>query len=860
MPIPTNLTAHEYWDRLRKPLELELARGCADSAIAGMSLGAYTQAWATRWSGGDAADEHLTQALARGLRDYATLPIPERRRRVLSALDLLRGRAPDPRPSPPARSTPAPARPAPAPAPPPPPSPAARPARKARKAPAPDGPERVESLPTGDELLNLPLALFAPRASWPKALERLNLYTVRDLLYHLPREWVPIQPPQELQDGARAVVVSTVVRQEYEKLKAKQSPQPLYKYLLTLAAEGVELWVASITPEAPRGAAKRWSPACLPFTPGQRVCVMGRVERTGKLIELRLEDIYLLTEAQAAHLTPGRALPLYPLTQGVYQNQVHRAVLRALAALGRDGASAARLDPLPAALRAQFGLLPLLEALHEVHWPSSRARHEAARHRLTFDEFLLPQLLLARARWTAHAEGGAACVVAESMADLVARLAPFPPTAAQRRVLGEIEADLRAPAPMGRLLQGDVGAGKTLVAAAALALAIRAGQQAAMMAPTEILAEQLALVLGRLLRPLGIAPVLLTGSSTAAEKREALAALATGRAPLAVGTHALIQEGVTFQALGLVIVDEQHRFGVVQRASLCGKGTRPNLLVMTATPIPRTLALTLYGDLDISLLDELPPGRHPVETRWLSLTKLKEAYAAIRAGAAQGLQAYVVCPLVEESDLLQADAATGMAQELQARHLADLQIGLLHGRMRPAEKDAAMEAFRAGQTQVLVCTTVIEVGVDVPTATTILIHNAERFGLSQLHQLRGRVGRSAHPSVCYLATHPRFDPANPEGEELPGRARLRVLVEEQDGFAIAERDLELRGPGEYLGTRQAGLGVFGLAHLRDTAALEGARAAAQALITADPDLADPAHAALRARAHRLKARLDELRA
>jgi ATP-dependent DNA helicase RecG len=413
---------------------------------------------------------------------------------------------------------------------------------------------------------------------------------------------------------------------------------------------------------------------------------------------------------------------------------------------------------------------------------------------------------------------------------------------------------------MNRLLHGDVGSGKTLVAAAALAFAVRAGFQAAMMAPTEILAEQLQQVLTHLLRPLGIGATLLTGSQSAADRRDALQAISSGAAKLAVGTHALIQEGVQFKKLGLVVVDEQHRFGVVQRATLRGKGRVPNTLVMTATPIPRTLALTLYGDLDVSTLDELPPGRHPVETRWLPATAQHEAYRFIRAQVTEGRQAYVLCPLVEQSDLLQADAVVEMAAELQKHVFPDLKIGLLHGRMRPEEKDATMADFRAGLIHVLACTTVVEVGVDVPNATVILIHNAERFGLSQLHQLRGRVGRSRHQSTCLLVTHPRFDPALADSSDLPGCRRLRTIIDTQDGFQIAEADLEMRGPGEFLGTRQSGVFDFQIANLlRDGRYLELARAAAATLLHRDPTLTAPAHAELARRAMRLKVKLDQFR-
>ncbi len=838
-----------FWRQLRKPLELELAHGCPDTAIAGMGIGTYTRIWAERLRMGEEEDRRLALSIARGLRDYTAMPAAERRRRAMAAIDLLRQRedvAPAPRSGCPERppSTP-------------------RPTERARRTP-----QRVDAdkapLPVGHELLEMPIEQLAPRARWPKLLaNKLNLFTVRELLYHIPRDWIELYHLRDLPDGARAATVGTVARREYERLKSRQAPHPLFKYILTLADDDVEAWVSSITmePERPRGGKRPWTPAKLPFTPGQRVFVMGRVERTGKLVELRMEDIFLVAPEEAEALQPGTRVPLYALTEGVYQNQVHRAVMRALAALGTGDSTNALIDPLPETIREQFSLLPLVDALRELHRPRNPQRHEQARRRLAFEEFLIPQLILARRRWEQHHHlKGEAFTARETLPDLVARIAPFTPTPAQSRVLAEIEDDLRSPRPMNRLLQGDVGSGKTLIAAGALAFAVRSGMQAAMMAPTEILAEQLCLVLTRLLHPLGIVPVLLTGSSAPTERRAALTALASGDAPVAVGTHALIQQGVAFRNLGLVIVDEQHRFGVQQRATLRGKGQQPNTMVMTATPIPRTFALSMYGDLDISLLDELPPGRHPVETRWMPSDHLREAYDFIRAQVREGRQAYVLCPLVEQSELLQADAATEMADELRKHHLPGHRIGLLHGRLRPDEKDAAMEAFRNGDTQVLVCTTVIEVGVDVPNATVILIHNAERFGMAQLHQLRGRVGRSHHQSTCILSTLPRYNPEAKDTEDLPGRKRLRVLLHEQDGFAIAEADLEIRGPGEYLGTRQSGMLDFQIGSLvRDAKYLEQARQAAHALIADDPDLFAPGHAELRQRVQHLRARVDQFR-
>jgi len=684
---------------------------------------------------------------------------------------------------------------------------------------------------------------------------------VRDLLYHIPRDWVDIRPINDLVDGERAALVGTVTARESDRMKTTKVPYPLYKYTLIVSDGTGEAWITAISSQPEHFNKKsNWSPARLQFRTGQRVFALGKIDRTGRIIELHMDDIFEVSGLEEGELRPGTKVPVYPLTAGVFQSQVHRAVLRALAALGLGESANAMVDPLPLEIREQYGLLSLVEALQELHRPSTPLRHELARKRLAFEEFLVPQLVLARHRWEQHHLEEAPVLAAPvTLPGLVSQLVPFEPTPAQLRVLAEIEEDLRSPRPMNRLLQGDVGSGKTLVAAGALAFAVRSGMQAAIMAPTEILAEQLYIVLSHLLSALEIKPVLLTGSLPTAERREALAAIAGGQAHIAVGTQALIQDGVEFKNLGLTIVDEQHRFGVNQRATLRGKGQTPNALIMTATPIPRTLSLTAYGDLDVSVLDGMPPGRHPVETRWMPSQELREAYSFIRTHVAEGRQAYVLCPLVEQSDLLQADAATEMVEEL--RHVfPDLQIGLLHGRMRTEEKDEAMEAFRANRTQILACTTVVEVGVDVPNATVMLINNAERFGLAQLHQLRGRVGRSHHQSHCLLVTHPRFNPEIRDEEDLPARKRLRIMLNEQDGFAIAEADLEIRGPGEYMGTRQSGLVDFQIGNLlRDGKYLEQAREAAHEIIADDPNLKAPALAELRRRVQRLKNTLDQFR-
>lgn len=839
-----------YWRQLRKPLELEVARGCPDTAIAGASIGVYARLWAQRLQAGSEDDARMAQSLARGLRDYAGMAVAERRRRAVAAIDLLRRREEASLPPSAARRK-------------------AEPVLKmassrSRVRATPPRETPPDDLPVGHELLEMPLSLLAPRARWPHLLaQRLGLESVRDLLYHIPRDWIDIRPIAALADGERAGLVGTVTRRQSDRLKSVKSSLPLTKYTLTVTDDSGEAWVTSITTrsEHARGKGAGWSPAQLSFRPGQRIFALGKVDRVGKIIDLRMEDIFEITAREEHDLLPGARVPLYALTAGVYQNQVHRAVLRVLATLGTGESANAMIDPLPVEIRTQYDLLPLVEALQELHRASSPRRHEQGRTRLAFEEFLTPQLVLAQRRHQLHHQNDAPVFAIDtSLPDLVQTLVPFPPTRAQLHVLADIEEDLRSPHPMNRLLQGDVGSGKTLVAAGALLFAARAGLQAAIMAPTEILAEQLYLVLSHLLAPSGHKPVLLTGSVPPAERRAALAAMAAGTAAIAVGTQALIQDGVAFRRLGLTIIDEQHRFGVQQRAILRGKGETPNALIMTATPIPRTLSLTAYGDLDVSVLDEMPPGRSPVQTRWMATDDLPQAYRFIREEVDRGRQAYVLCPLVEQSDLLQADAATEMAEELR-RQFPDLQVGLLHGRLQPDEKDAAMEDFRLNRTRILACTTVIEVGVDVPNATVMLIHSAERFGLAQLHQLRGRVGRSQHQSHCLLISQPRFNPDIHDGEDTPARQRLRIMVTKQDGFAIAEADLAIRGPGEYFGTRQSGLVDFTIGNLlHDGLYLQQAREAAHAIIADDPALAAPHHAELRRRVQHLKTTLDQFRA
>jgi ATP-dependent DNA helicase RecG len=608
---------------------------------------------------------------------------------------------------------------------------------------------------------------------------------------------------------------------------------------------------------------------------GTRLLIEGTVRRAGPLIEIQYGGSEKLGEGRT--FPNGTLVPIYPLTEGVFQGQVRPVVRKLLEGLpafaeAAAGGPAELGDPLPEGLRKRHELVGLREALIGIHWPRSPEEQAASQKRLTFEELLTLQVALTQRKKETQRPGTG--ISMRPRGDPIAALEeilPFSLTRAQQRVIAEIAADMAADMPMSRMVQGDVGSGKTVVAAAALVIAIQNGYQGALMAPTELLAEQHYLVLGKMLDPLGVEVELLSGSLNDAERKRAYEQIASGRAQVVVGTHALIQEGVEFHRLGLVIVDEQHRFGVRQRAELWMKGAqpatqtagRPDMLVMTATPIPRSLALTLYGDLDMSLLDEMPPGRTPVKTRWLPLEQVEEAYELVRQQVATGRQAYVVCPLVEESEALQAEAATQLAERLQREVFTELEVGLLHGAMPVAQKDAVMESFRAGEKAMLCATTVIEVGVDVPNATVMLILNAERFGLAQLHQLRGRIGRGGHESHCILLTDRKYHPLGriaPAIEELgQARSRLQVLLETTDGFKIAERDLLLRGPGEFYGTRQHGLPDFRLARLtRDVKVMEEARAAAAWLIEQDPHLARPEHRSLREQVAEVRKRMERV--
>ncbi len=567
------------------------------------------------------------------------------------------------------------------------------------------------------------------------------------------------------------------------------------------------------------------------FQEGDELALSGKLDLfqgRRQMVHPEYEFIRAADEQQMLH-TSG-IVPLYTSSADMKERGLRSRGFRRLmhGALAEFVDSMA--DELPATVRQRMGLMPLAEALRKVHFPQSLEEAETARRRLAFDELFTLQLRLARLRQQRRAKPqGTVFKRSEKLVPQLLERLPFALTGAQQRVVDEIAADMAAPYMMNRLLQGDVGSGKTLVGLCAMLTAVENGFQAALMVPTEILAEQHYLSIKELVEPLGLQVLLLKGKQRVAQRRELLAALASGTAHMAVGTHALIQQEVDFFRLGLAVVDEQHRFGVVQRGALYKKGKQgeiPDLLVMTATPIPRTLGLTLYGDLEVSVIDELPPGRKVVRTARRGVDKRDAIFEFAGDQIRQGRQVYIVYPLVEESEKIDLKSAIEAHEELRHGLLAEFEVGLLHGRMAGEEKAEVMRAFKANEIQALVSTTVIEVGVDVPNATVMVIEHAERFGLAQLHQLRGRVGRGSEQAFCVLIS---YQQGHVEGSDAG--ERLDVMVATQDGFEIAEQDLKIRGPGEFFGTRQAGMPEFKAADLlEDEDLLRAARAEAERLV------------------------------
>jgi ATP-dependent DNA helicase RecG len=656
-------------------------------------------------------------------------------------------------------------------------------------------------------------------------LARLGLHTVADILSYYPRDHL---------NYAQQVTISALVPGETVTLLGRvtrvncfTSPRnrQLTIFELVLADDSGQIKLNRFYPGNRYSTSSWQQQQKRQYPPGAIVAAAGLVKQ-GKF-GLTLEDPHLEVldslRDQIESLTIGRLVPVYPLTEGVPADLVRRAVAAALPAV------ALVTDPLPGELRTTHGLIDLPRAIAQIHFPEEENSLAQARRRLVFDEFFYLQLGLLRRRQQQQ-QNQTAITLAPSgeLIDRFYQILPFELTGAQRRVVNAILTDLQKTVPMNRLVQGDVGSGKTVVAVVAMLAAVQAGYQAVLMAPTEVLAEQHYRKLVEWCTQLHLPVELLTGSTRTAKRRQLLASLATGELPLVVGTHALIEDPVQFSALGLVVIDEQHRFGVQQRARLTQKGRHPHVLTLTATPIPRTLSLTLHGDLDVSQIDELPPGRQAIKTTLITGQDRSHAYDLIKREMAQGRQAYVVLPLVEESEKLDLKSAVEEHQRLAQVIFPDFQVDLLHGRMGSAEKEAAIGRFRQGESHILVSTTVVEVGVDVPNATVMLIEHAERFGLSQLHQLRGGGGGGAAQSFCLLLSSSRSEEA---------RQRLQVLEQSQDGFFIAEMDLRLRGPGEVLGTRQSGLPDFALASLMtDQEVLMLARQAAEQTLATDPSL------------------------
>ena len=582
------------------------------------------------------------------------------------------------------------------------------------------------------------------------------------------------------------------------------------------------------------------------FPVGTRVVGSGMVTLNGYTgaREVVHPDLEVLDADDTEQVHFGRVVPIYPLTAGL-----HQKAMRALMKQVVDTYVPQVQETLPETLRRAHHLPGLAEALRQVHFPDDSAdllrfnsQQTPFHERLVFEEFFLLELGLAlRHRAVQRDLRAVPYTQPNHLGEALLQHLPFSLTAAQHRVLFEILEDMQRPYPINRLIQGDVGSGKTVVALLTMLMAVSNGFQAAIMAPTEILAEQHLATLRDMLRPLDLEVALLTSTIKGKSRQQLLERIAQGEVPVLVGTHALLYDEVQFHRLGMIVVDEQHRFGVLQRASLRRKGLTPDVLVMTATPIPRTLAMTLYGDLDISVIDEMPPDRRPVRTTVMGEARREQAYATVRREVKQRHQAYIVYPLIEESESLDLGAAVAMAQHLQHDIFPEFRVGLLHGRLPSEEKDAIMQAFVQGELDILVSTTVIEVGVDVANATVMLVENAEHFGLAQLHQLRGRVGRGKAQAYCVLLTGPALS--------KEGRERLRVMQDSTDGFYVAEQDLQIRGPGELLGTRQSGLPELRVGNiLHHTTCLEQARRAAFELLKDDPALTQPEHQALAAAA------------
>jgi ATP-dependent DNA helicase RecG len=842
--------------RLGTLLAAEYRRGCDDGA-ADEGLEQFLAAWRADANG--ALAEPAVQAALTLLASYSAQSVLERRARVGQALEGLRdlfraGGHLDRETREDARETregekregakPAVAK---------------KPAAKAPAAKLPDVTKAASALTLRDPVEAVP---GIGRAN-ANAFKRLGLKTVEDILYHFPHRYDDFSRQKRIAD-LTVGAVETITAEVTDVRLAGGGPRSRVE--VTVSDDSGSIKAVFFN--------QPWLTKQL--TVGRLIVLSGKVGAYLGLRQLASPtwEPYV-PDGDTVHT--GRLVPVHPLTKGLHEKNARKVIKQMV-----DAVAPRVPDYLPETARRRNQLIPLGQALQQIHYPDTAEELGRARMRLGFDEFLFIQLGVVQRKLLWQGELGYAMeFMPELHAELQAHL-PFNLTGAQQRSLGEIFADMAKPRPMARLLQGDVGSGKTVVAAAALVQAIGHGFQGAMMAPTEILAEQHYKGLKKLLAKVrvprqakqeaegtswkdrldpeeaaqlaeikallgmteeddmggeGVRVALLTGSLGAKERRRVLEGIAKGEVDLVVGTHALITESVRFNSLGLVVVDEQHRFGVEQRQRLRDKGFNPHLLVMTATPIPRTLTMTIYGDLDTSILDELPPGRQVIRTRWVRKTERAKTYRHIRREIEKGRQAFVICPLVEESEKVDLPSAEEMYETLQSEVFPDLRVGLLHGRMLPREKDEVMVAFRERLFDILVSTAVIEVGIDIPNASTIAIEGAERFGLAQLHQFRGRVGRGEHQSYCILIS-------DKDNNEVT-KQRLEAMEQTTDGFKLAEVDLQLRGPGEFFGTRQSGTPDLKVAQLADTRLLHAARVEAELLLKEDPQLASPEHGLLK---------------